>query len=108
MVKLYSGDAEPGLELVRRMWHHITCRKGWTWDHPSHFQADGDRMVGHDYYHNTLLWAVPAALLKRDLAGFCAPAGLVDRILQAAQGRSRPESGTSNKQDGILAGDKIK
>ena len=85
MLELYGGDADRGLELAGRMWHHITCRKGWTWDHPSHFRADGDRMVGHDYYHNTMLWALPAAILKQDLAAFCASGGFVDRIIEAAR-----------------------
>ncbi len=85
MLELYDGDADRGLELARRMWQHITCRKGWTWDHPSHYRANGDRMVGHDYYHNTMLWALPAAILKQDLATFCAPGGLVDRIIEAAK-----------------------
>lgn len=84
MLELYDGSPECGLGLVHRMWHHITCRKGWTWDHPSHFQSDGERMVGHEYYHNTMLWALPAAVLKQDLTDFCAPGGFVDRILQAA------------------------
>ena len=97
MVELYAGDVERGIELVRRTWHHITCRKAWTWDHPSHFQADGERMVGHDYYHNTLLWAVPSALLRQNLVEFCAPGGLVDRVLRAAQsGNDGTEHSTPN------------
>jgi uncharacterized protein (DUF608 family) len=90
MIELYCGDAERGQALARRMWYHITCRKGWAWDHPSHIQADGERMVGHDYYHNPMLWALPAAVLRQDLASFCAPGGIVDRVLQAALAGTAP------------------
>ena len=83
MLGLYRGDGERWLDPPRNLWQHMTCRKGWTWDQPSHVRANGERMLGHDYYHNTMLWALPAAVLRQDLATFCAPGGLVDRILTA-------------------------
>ena len=82
---MYTGDVEAGLDLARRMWHNLTLRKGYTWDQPSHVRSDGEQLVGHDYYHNTILWAVPAAVLDQDLGAFCAPGGLVDRLIQAAR-----------------------
>lgn len=51
------------------------------------FEADSQRMVGHDYYHNTMLWSLPPALLKQDIATFCGPDGFVDRILRLPNGR---------------------
>ena len=89
MVRLYHGQEsnEEGLAPAHRMWYHMTCRQGWTWDQPSHFQADGQRMVGHDYYHNTMLWSLPPALLKQDVATFCGPDGFVDRILRPPNGK---------------------
>jgi hypothetical protein len=33
-----------------------------------------------------MVWAVPAALQGQDIAAFCAPGGLVDRVIRAAKG----------------------
>jgi hypothetical protein len=48
----------------------------------------GDRLFGSHYVQNMMLWAVPATMENKDIAAFCAPGELVDRVLQAAR---RPE-----------------
>ena len=36
-----------------------------------------------------MLWALPAVLEGVDLAGFCAPGSLVDRVIKAGRSASR-------------------
>ncbi len=85
MLRMYDGDLEAGLDLVHRMWHNLTIRQGYTWDQPTHLGPDGKQLVGHDYYHNTMLWAVPAAMLQQDLNQLSAPGGFVDHVLRSAR-----------------------
>ncbi len=85
MLRMYHNDTEAGLDLARRMWHNLTIRQGYTWDQPTHLGPDGKQLVGHDYYHNTMLWALPAAVLQQDLPQLSAPSGFLDRVLQAAR-----------------------
>jgi uncharacterized protein (DUF608 family) len=82
---LYEGDREFGLELARRCLDNLTINLRCTWNHPNIIRGDtGDRLFGSHYVQNMMLWAVPAALEGKDLAQFCAPGGLVERALQAA------------------------
>jgi hypothetical protein len=45
----------------------------------------GDLLFGTHYVQNMMLWALPCALEGKNIATFCAPDGLVDRIIQAAK-----------------------
>ena len=85
MLKMYSGDVDVGLQPAHSMWRNMTLTRGYTWDQPAHLRANGEQVVGHDYYHNSMLWALPAAVLNQDMATFCAPEGLVERLIKAAQ-----------------------
>jgi uncharacterized protein (DUF608 family) len=84
---LYEGDREFGLELAYRCLSNLTINVLSPWNHPNIIRGDtGERLFGSHYVQNMMLWAVPAALEGKDIAGFCAPGGLVDRILRAANG----------------------
>ena len=64
---------ETGLELVRRCVHSLNTLNLLTWNQPNVVRADtGDMMMGSHYVQNMLLWAVPAALERKDIAKFCA------------------------------------
>jgi len=82
---LYEGDKEFGLELARRCLTSLTLTTLSPWNQPNILRGDtGERLFGSHYVQNMMLWAVPAALEGKDIAGFCAPGGLVDRALRAA------------------------
>jgi hypothetical protein len=86
MTYLYDGDKEFGLELARRCVYSLHIHNLLTWNQPNLLRADtGDMLFGSHYVQNLMLWGVPAALEGKDIAAFCAPGGLVDRILQAAK-----------------------
>jgi len=83
---MYEGEREFGLELCRRCWADIV-KTGLAWDQPNIIKGDtGGRVYGGDYYQNMILWTVPAAAAGQDLREFCAPGGLVDRVIQAGRG----------------------
>ena len=85
MTYLYCGRRESGLELVHRHWANLVLEQGHGWDLPNMVRGDtGERLLGTDYYQNMVLWALPAAVQSVDIANFCAPHGLIDRILCAA------------------------
>ena len=86
MTYIYEGDREFGLELARRCLHNLTIDVLSTWNQPNIVRGDtGDRLFGSHYVQNMMLWALPAALEGKDIATFCAPGGLVDRVLEAAK-----------------------
>jgi uncharacterized protein (DUF608 family) len=85
---LYAGQREFGLELVRRCQVALNQAWGSTWDQPNVLRGDsGQKVLGQHLVQNMLLWIVPAAAQGKDLAGFCAPGGLVDRMISAARGQ---------------------
>jgi uncharacterized protein (DUF608 family) len=84
MTYIQSGEVEFGLELARKHWETMCLQHGHIWDLPNLVSGDdGRRLFGTDYYQLMMLWALPAVLEGEDLAGFCAPGGLVQRILAA-------------------------
>jgi uncharacterized protein (DUF608 family) len=86
MTYMYAGEREFGLELIRRCMHDLTINALTCWNQPNLIRGDtGDRLFGSHYDQNMMLWAVPAAMQGKDIAAFCAPNGLVDRVLQAAK-----------------------
>ena len=82
MTYLYAGEAEFGLDLLRRHWETLCLQQGHAWDLPNIVRGDtGARVFGTDYYQNMILWAVPAAIDGEDLAGSVGEGSLVERIL---------------------------
>jgi uncharacterized protein (DUF608 family) len=82
MTYIQAGEVEFGIELARKHWQTMCLEHGHIWDLPNLVSGDdGRRLFGTDYYQLMMLWALPAALEGEDLAGFCTPGGLVQRIL---------------------------
>jgi uncharacterized protein (DUF608 family) len=80
-----------GIEIVRRNWENMVSRQDFAWNMPACLDADGDVRYGQDYYHNTMLWAFPAAIRGESLHAFCSRGGLVDQIKIAAAARQAPQ-----------------
>ena len=86
MCYLNAADLrKTGIEIVRQNWHNLALRQNFSWNMPAILDGEGGVRYGDDYYHNTILWALPAAIYGQDLSKFCAPGGLVDRIKRAAR-----------------------
>jgi uncharacterized protein (DUF608 family) len=86
MTYIYAGEADFGLELVRKHWQNLCLQQGHIWDLPNMVRGDnGARTFGSDYYQNMMLWALPAALAGQDLAASCAPGSLIGRLLSAGK-----------------------
>ena len=68
---------------MRRVWRRQVVELKMPWDMPGGLDPDGEHRWGLEYYHNTMLWTLPVALLGQDLRTFCAPGGLRGRIVAA-------------------------
>ncbi len=84
MTYMYNGQGDLGLDLARRTIQEV-IRRGWMWDWPVLLDGSEGPRIGTDYYQNLMLWSLPAAVSNQNLAGPCAPGGLVARLLQAGQ-----------------------
>ncbi|HET6486713.1 MAG TPA: GH116 family glycosyl hydrolase, partial [Spirochaetia bacterium] len=83
---LYEGQREFGLELARRMQVALNQRWGYTWDQPNVLRGDtGEKTLGSQLLQSMFLWIIPAAVLGKNVAEFCEPGGLVDRMIGAAR-----------------------
>jgi hypothetical protein len=80
---IYSGDLERGVELIHSTWRKMVVEGQMAWDMPGHITPEGTTGCGLEYYHNTMLWTLPIAVLGQDLKAFCEPGGLVDRMVKA-------------------------
>lgn len=86
MVSSGQKDFEKlGLEIVRRCWHNMVFRQNMAWDMPCMLKVDGTRNWGVEYYHNTMLWAFPLAVLKQDIHTACSTGGFIYRIREAGR-----------------------
>jgi len=86
MTLMYCGQQEKGLELARRCVHNQVIGHRYTWTAPNVIRGDtGERTYGSDYYQNMMLWALPAAMLNKDVGTACDANGLVARILEAGK-----------------------
>jgi hypothetical protein len=86
MTYILNGEREYGLDLARRHWENQVCHQRHAWDMPNMVRGDtGEGTIGTDYYPVMMLWALPAALEGVNLAQFCAPGSLVDRVIQAGR-----------------------
>ena len=79
-----SGDAARGLEIARRIWHQCVFGLGMAWDLSLAITPGGEWYCGHEYWHNTMLWILPLAVLGEDLSRTTAPGGFVHAVIQAA------------------------
>ena len=85
MTYMYAGQGDLGLELARRCVQAL-IDSGSEWNQPNMLRGDnGLEIFGSHYDQNMMLWAVPAAVEGKDITAFCAPGGLVDRVIQAAK-----------------------
>jgi hypothetical protein len=82
----YTGARERGAELMRRVWHRLVVDLQMAWDMPGGLDPEGNHRWGLEYYHNTMLWTFPVAVLGQTLRSFAAQGGLVDRVTRAARG----------------------
>ena len=85
---IYMDDAhfhQLGVEVIRRTWRLWVIDNGLAFNMYAGCDPGKGSWWGEDYYHNTLLWAVPAAIYRQDIKTHCAPGGLIDRILRAAE-----------------------
>lgn len=81
-----AGERDFGLELARRCVEALTIDNGSEWNQPNIVRGDnGAPLFGSHYDQNMMLWALPAAVAGQDIKNYCAPGGLVDRIIQAAK-----------------------
>lgn len=86
MTYIYAGEKNFGLELARRCVYSLNVLNLLPWNQPNLLRADnGDRLFGSHYVQNMMLWALPAVLKGMDIGSFCAPNGLVDRMIRAAK-----------------------
>jgi hypothetical protein len=81
------GQPQQGLELVRSTWEQIVIRNAMAWDQPCMLTPDGEVGFGIEYYHNTMLWVLPMAVLGEDLKSTAGVGGFVYRIIRAAKGQ---------------------
>ena len=82
---LYQGERETGMKLAESCMHGIV-KFGYTWTQPNIVNGStGKRVYGSDYYQNMMLWALPAAIERKDLAQASRPGGLIDRVMNAAK-----------------------
>jgi hypothetical protein len=83
---MYAGEREFGLELMRRMQVALNQKWGYTWDQPNVLRGDsGEKTLGSQLLQSMFMWIVPAAAMGKNIAEFCAPGGLVDRMMKAAK-----------------------
>lgn len=82
---MYQGEHETGMKLAESCMHGIV-KYGYTWTQPNIVNGStGKRIYGSDYYQNMILWSLPAAIERKDLAQACAPGSLVDRVITAGK-----------------------
>ncbi len=88
MTFLYHGNKNTGLEILRRcLYNQFSTQKiGWDQTNMLHATNGGIRTVGSDYYQNTILWAVPAAINRKPLTSLYEEGGLVQKMILAGKG----------------------
>ncbi|MBI2842882.1 MAG: hypothetical protein HYX78_05735 [Armatimonadetes bacterium] len=85
-----------GTEIVRRTWHDMLMLQNMAWDMPCMLNVDGTRSWGLEYYHNTMLWVLPLAILGEDVRASCAPGGFANKVRMAGSKRSSLGKGDQN------------
>ncbi|NLV44587.1 MAG: hypothetical protein GXY07_08820 [Candidatus Hydrogenedentes bacterium] len=87
MVYLYYDRAEDGSAAARGMVDTIfRGPHAMPWAQPCGLSSKtGGTCHGHDYYDHMVVWSYPLAFAGQDIAGGCAPGGVIDRLLKAAR-----------------------
>jgi uncharacterized protein (DUF608 family) len=93
MMMIYSGDVARGLDVTYSTWRRMVVDGQMAWDMAAHVTQEGKTGVGLEYYHNTMLWTLPLAILGEDLSSNGADTGFAGRVIQAA----RVGSGTKSE-----------
>ncbi|MDO8335602.1 MAG: GH116 family glycosyl hydrolase, partial [Candidatus Saccharibacteria bacterium] len=82
---MYEGQRDFGLNLARNCMESIVCKHLYTWDMPNMIRGDTGKVTfGKDYYQMLMLWSLPAAINKEDMAGPTQKGGLVNKMIRAA------------------------
>jgi uncharacterized protein (DUF608 family) len=83
---MYQEQLQTGLELAKNCLYGISVKHGDTWNQPNIVSGQTGKVTyGSDYYQNLMLWILPAAIEKKDLAQACAHGSLVDRMISAGK-----------------------
>lgn len=85
MLAIWHWDSEKGIELMRSIWAKMCLDKEMTWDMPCQMTPEGDCAFGLEYYHNTMLWTLPLALLNESMATTARPGGFAYRVREAGR-----------------------
>ncbi|MBT3272487.1 MAG: hypothetical protein HN368_04990 [Spirochaetales bacterium] len=80
-----NGDSEMALDIVQKYYQKVICEKGLSWCNPEH--TEGKEMIPFNFedVHNSLIWAMPVALIDGNIRTSCSPGGFVYRIKEAAK-----------------------
>ena len=73
------------LDIVQKYYQKVICEKGLSWCNPEH--TEGKEMIPFNFedVHNSLIWAMPVALIDGNIRTSCSPGGFVYRIKEAAK-----------------------
>ncbi|MBI2844308.1 MAG: hypothetical protein HYX78_12980 [Armatimonadetes bacterium] len=85
MLMIYGGDTNRGLDLMQSLWRRMVLEGSMAWDMPAHITPDGESAFGQEYYHNTMLWILPLAVLKQNIRTACSPGGFIYEIKAAGR-----------------------
>lgn len=99
---MYGGNVELGVEIARRHWENLVCRQGCSWQMPNILRGDmdtGERSFGSDYYQDMIVWMLPAAMQRQDLAWLCREGGLIDRVVRAGMSDQENDIGSTGAAD---------
>jgi uncharacterized protein (DUF608 family) len=83
----YAGDKQTAEECAFKLMNNLALGRRVEWDLPNNVSPEtGEVTYGTDFYQLMIQWALPLALSGKDIAGFCAAGGLVDKVMRAAKG----------------------
>jgi hypothetical protein len=83
---MYKGEKERGTKMARQIMYNMVCRQGWSWDMPILYRGDsGEGIWGNDYGQMMICWALPAAVLGKNITEICKPGEFIDRVIKAGQ-----------------------
>jgi len=86
MAFLYHGRKAEGEQAAKTMLDTVfRGPHAMPWAQPCGISSKtGGTCHGHDYYDHMVVWSYPLAFSGQDIAGACAPEGLVGKVITAA------------------------